>query len=111
VIKQGSMIPVHTHPQRCLITHAYVCGRFPSVSALKKRLTRISVKYNNLLHSVHRPALGPTQPPIKWIPRALSREVKRSGREANYAPLSSVEVNKSVAISPLATCLHDAVLN
>ena len=30
-----------------------------------------------------RPALGPTQPPIEWIPATIFLEVKRPGRELN----------------------------
>ena len=37
------------------------------------------------------PALGPTQPPIQWAPRALSMGVKRPGREGHHSSLSSVE--------------------
>jgi hypothetical protein len=33
--------------------------------------------------------LGPTQPPIQWIPGALSLGVKRPGREAYHSPPSS----------------------
>jgi hypothetical protein len=29
-------------------------------------------------------AVGPTQPPIQWIPGALSLGVKRPGREADH---------------------------
>jgi hypothetical protein len=36
-----------------------------------------------------RPALGFTQPPIKWVPG-----VKRQGREADHSPLTSAEVKK-----------------
>jgi hypothetical protein len=31
-------------------------------------------------------ALGPTQPPIQWVPRALSPGTKRPGREAGHSP-------------------------
>jgi hypothetical protein len=36
-----------------------------------------------------RPALGSTQPPIKWVPG-----VKRQGREADHSPPTSAEVKK-----------------
>jgi hypothetical protein len=39
-----------------------------------------------------RTALGPTQPPIKWVSRALSLGVKRLEREADHSPPSSAEV-------------------
>jgi hypothetical protein len=43
--------------------------------------------------SVSRPALGPTQPPVQWIPGVLSPGVKaRPGRDADHSPPSSVEV-------------------
>jgi hypothetical protein len=35
-----------------------------------------------LFSTASRPDLGPTQPPIQWEPRALSRGVKRQGCEA-----------------------------
>jgi hypothetical protein len=36
-----------------------------------------------------RPALGSTQPPIKWVPG-----IKRQGREADHSPPTSAEVKK-----------------
>ena len=42
-----------------------------------------------------RPALGPTQPPLQWVP-ALSWGVKRPGRGADHPPLSSAEVKGRV---------------
>jgi hypothetical protein len=57
------------------------------------------------------PALGPTQPPIKWVPSALSLGVKRPGREADHSPPSSAEV-KGVELylhSPIR--LYGAVLS
>jgi hypothetical protein len=38
--------------------------------------------------------LGPTQPPIQWVPGALSLGVKLPGREADHSPPSSVEVKE-----------------
>jgi hypothetical protein len=40
-------------------------------------------------------ALGPTQPPIQWIPGDLSLGVKRPGREADYSPPSGAEVKNA----------------
>jgi hypothetical protein len=45
------------------------------------------------LASVSRPALGPTQPPVQWVPGALSPGVKaRPGRDSDHSPPSSAEV-------------------
>jgi hypothetical protein len=41
---------------------------------------------------VSRPALGPTQPPIQWILRALSLGIKQPACEADHSPLSCAEV-------------------
>jgi hypothetical protein len=42
-----------------------------------------------------RTALGSTQPPIQWVPGALSLWVKRPGREADHSRLSSAEVKNA----------------
>jgi hypothetical protein len=43
--------------------------------------------------SVYRPALGPTQPPVQWVPGVLSPGLKRwPGRDADHSPPSSAEV-------------------
>jgi hypothetical protein len=49
---------------------------------------------NFLFSKSSRPALGSTQPPIQWVPGALSAAVKRPGREANHLPPASAEVKK-----------------
>jgi hypothetical protein len=41
------------------------------------------------------PGLGPTQPPIQWVPRALSLGVKWPGREVDHSPSSSAVVNNA----------------
>jgi hypothetical protein len=43
-------------------------------------------------------ALGPTQPPIQWVPGALSLRVKRLGRKADHSPPSSAEVKECVEL-------------
>jgi hypothetical protein len=47
-----------------------------------------------LFTTVSRTALGPTQPPIQWVPGALSLGVKRPGREADHSPPSSAKVKE-----------------
>jgi hypothetical protein len=47
-----------------------------------------------LFTTASRTTLGPTQPPIQWVPGALSLKVKRPGREANHLPPSSAEVKE-----------------
>jgi hypothetical protein len=49
---------------------------------------------NFSLHHRAKMALGPTQPPIHWVPGALSLGVKRPGREADHSPPSSAEVKE-----------------
>jgi hypothetical protein len=48
-----------------------------------------------LFTTVSRPALGSIQPPIQWIPGALSLGLKRPGREADHSLPSSAEVKNS----------------
>jgi hypothetical protein len=47
-----------------------------------------------LFSSASKPALEPTQPPIRWVPEALSSGVKQLGRDSNYPSPSSAEVKK-----------------
>jgi hypothetical protein len=47
-----------------------------------------------LFSTVSKTALGPTQPPIQWVPGALSLGVKRSEREADHSPPFSAEVKE-----------------
>jgi hypothetical protein len=57
-----------------------------------------------------RPTLGSTQPPIQWIPVALSSGIKRPGREADHLPPTSAEVKKHGATTPFPICLHGTML-
>jgi hypothetical protein len=55
-------------------------------------------------------APGPTQPPIQWLPGALSLRVTRPGREADHSPPSSAEENVGLHIHSHIR-LHGVVLN
>jgi len=67
-----------------------------------------------LFTTTPRTALGPTQPPIQWIPGALSLRVKRQGREVDHSPTSSAEVKECVELylqSPNTPSLRCAYLS
>jgi hypothetical protein len=51
-----------------------------------------------LFSTASRPALGPIQPRIKWVP-GLSSDVKWPERKADHSPPSSVEVKNSEPIA------------
>jgi hypothetical protein len=59
------------------------------------------------------PALGPTQPPIQWVPGALSLGLKPPAREADHSPTSSTEVKECKELylySPNIPSWHGAQL-
>jgi hypothetical protein len=49
---------------------------------------------NILFFTSSRPALGSTQPPIQWVPGALSQGIKWPRREADYSSPAINEVKK-----------------
>jgi hypothetical protein len=53
---------------------------------------------------------GPTQPPIQWVPGALSLGVKRPGHEADHLPPSSAEAKNawSYTSTPNTSSWHGA---
>jgi hypothetical protein len=51
-----------------------------------------------LFSTESRPTLGPTQPPIQWVPETLSRGVRWQGREDDLPSPSNVEVKKGGAV-------------
>jgi hypothetical protein len=48
--------------------------------------------WDSLFTTASRPALRPTQPPIRWVPAIRSPSIKRPRREADHSPSSSAEV-------------------
>jgi hypothetical protein len=58
-------------------------------------------------------ALGPTQPPVQWVPGALSLGVKWLGHEADGLPPSSAEAKECIELylhSPNTPSWHGAQL-
>jgi hypothetical protein len=52
-----------------------------------------------LFTTASRTTLGPTQPPIQWVPGALSLRIKRPGRrEADHLHPSSAEVKECMEL-------------
>jgi hypothetical protein len=45
--------------------------------------------------------MGPTQPPIQWVPTALSPEIKRLVCETDHSAPNSTEAKNDGAIPPL----------
>jgi hypothetical protein len=67
-----------------------------SYSLYLRSLTRLYAVAQVQAHNAtaSRRALGSTQPPIQWVPEALSLGVKRPGREADHSPPASTKVKK-----------------
>jgi hypothetical protein len=51
-----------------------------------------------LFTTAPRTALGPLQPPIQWVPGALSLGIKLLGPAADHSPPSSTEVKECVEL-------------
>jgi hypothetical protein len=92
---------------QCLKTklHSYLIGYDIATVGV-----RVPIGSRNFSTS-SRPVLRPTQAPTQWVPWALPPGVKRQGREADYSPLTSAEVNNTwIYTSPpphvfMARCL------
>jgi len=65
-----------------------------------------------LFNTTSRTAHGPTQPPIQWIPGALSLGVKWPGHEADHSPPSSAEIKECMELYLHSSIhLHGVVLS
>jgi hypothetical protein len=53
----------------------------------------IESRWGETFQHLSRPALGPTHPPVQWVP-GLSLGKERPGRDADHSPPSSAMVMK-----------------
>jgi hypothetical protein len=67
---------------------------------------------NFLFSTLSRSALGPTRPPIQWLPAGFSPGVKRPGRESGHSPPGGAEI-KEIRIYTSTTPIrfHGVVFN
>jgi hypothetical protein len=57
-------------------------------------------------------AVGPTKPPIQWVPGTLSPDLMRPRHEADHSPPTSAEAKKNLDLYiHSAIRLHGIVLN
>jgi hypothetical protein len=63
-----------------------------------------------LLSTASGSALGPTQPPIQWVPGATSPRVKRPGREADHLLIVPTSRTRG-AKPPPSIIFHGLVLS
>jgi hypothetical protein len=66
---------------------------------------------STLFSTLSRLAQGPTQPPMEWVPGALSPGAKQPGREADHSPPASTEVKKTWIYTSSPPYVFMAVLN
>jgi hypothetical protein len=64
-----------------------------------------------LYYMTFRPALRSIQPPVQWVPVAVSPGIKQQGREADHLSPSSAEVKNVEVLRSLSVHLNGAVLN
>jgi hypothetical protein len=55
--------------------------------------------------------LGPTQPPIQWVPRIISLGLKRPGRDGDHSPLLAPRSRTMELYLHSPIRLHGVVLN
>jgi hypothetical protein len=80
------------------VFHANILYAFDWLRAQSSSPGRVK---NFLFSTASRPTLEPTQPPVQWVPRSLSLEVKQPELETDHSPPASAEVKKCGSIHPL----------
>jgi hypothetical protein len=69
------------------VTHIHVTTAVNSDSTWRVGVLSLGRVKNFFFSTSSRPVLGPTQPPIQWVPWAVFSGVKQSERDADHSPL------------------------
>jgi hypothetical protein len=83
-------------------TSHYIAENYvrPAIDFKIIRLARVRFEFETpAIASASRPAVGPTQPSVQWVPRSFPRGGKaRPGRDADHSPPSSAEVKNELKL-------------
>jgi len=83
-------------------------GKLHDISLVRKNIKNSRCKYP----TASRPGLGPTHPPVPWVPGAVSLGLKRPRPGVDYSPPSGAEVKNAWRYNSTApTRLHGVVLS
>jgi hypothetical protein len=106
VLQLGGLGKGLTTPPHCKKTACYIkLNRALELAGSCENKTELSDSMGIFLFiTMSRMSLGPTQPPIQWVPGALSLGVKWPGHEADHSPSSSAKVKECVEL-----CLHSPI--
>jgi hypothetical protein len=80
-----------------------VSTQTPSISNAFANFFIFFIKIQRYNHGTSRSALRPTQPPIQWVPEALSLQIRRPGREAVHSRLSRTEIKNDGCCASITT--------
>jgi hypothetical protein len=62
-----------------------------------------------LFTTASRPDLGPTHPPIQWIPGKLAAVEKLSGHDVDHSPTISTEIKNVGSYTSIPQCIFMAL--
>jgi hypothetical protein len=99
-----------SHLQTSVLCVSFSSSYTLPVSVSVSYETNVSPSY---IHSTcQQLALGPTQPPVQWLPEALSLGVKRLGCDADHSPPPNAKVKNSWSYTSTPPIrLHGVVLS
>jgi hypothetical protein len=84
--KQWLVFITETDYVLCEVGTEFLYVIWKDVSPQTAVIILINNTFQTNMYFLFTPAVGPTQPPVQWVPLALCPGVKRPGREAESSP-------------------------